>query len=170
MILRGGDSNALFQLEALKYLEKDDAQETASLSQIGKYMRKHRRDIDFDPSKPWQLAYEKKRAKLAIMLAIYLFFNQDNAISKEEEKSLTKIIKREKILLDHSDIDYLQSFTKRKPSEQTFVDYLRVNQFKEDLFEEAKQTIYKDIHREKGYSTILDHLEKAIEDVIKVVK
>ena len=166
----GRDSNALFQLEALKYLDKGDAQETANLSRIGRYMRKHRMGVDFDPNKPWQLAYEKNRAKLAIMLAIYLFFNQDDAISKEEEKSLKKIIKRERILLDNTDIDYLQSFTKRKPTEQTFVDYLTVNQFKEDLFEEAKQTIYKEIHREKGYTTILDHLEKAIEDVIKVAK
>lgn len=160
----------LFAREMLKYQEKGDVQFTAKLSAIAKYMRKHRKDIDFDPNNVWQLAYERNRAKLSLMLLLYLYVNNEGRLSDEEEKQLKKTIKRERIFLQQDDFSFLHDLSTKKPTLLTFTEYLQTNKLKQDIFDAAVKAIHKNIEQKPIYKTLLDKLKENIKDVIAIKK
>jgi len=158
----------LLEREVLKYQEKGDVQLTAKLSAIGKYMRRHRKDIDFDSNNVWQLAYERNRAKLSLMLLLYLFVNNEGRLSKVEEKQLQKTIKRERIFLQQEDFSFLHELSTKKPTLLTFTEYLETNKLRKDIFDAAVKAIHKNIEQKSIYKTLLDELEKSISEVIAI--
>lgn len=154
--------------QSLSYMNKGDYDRQSQLTAIGKYMQKHRKGFSFDPNNIWQLAYERNRAKLAIMLLLYLFFNDDDIVSKNEEKLLKKMIKQEKIFLNKEDSVFLQSLAGKKPTLLTFTEYLETNKLKQDIFDAAVKTNHKYIKQKSIYKTMLDKLEKSISEVIAI--
>lgn len=157
-------------LHNLAYKEENNIQEATNVKAILKYMKKYRTESSFDPNNIWQLAYERNRAKLAIMLILYLYINNDNVLSQKEEKRLQKIIKREKIFLHKEDSLFLNSLATKRPTLQTFIEYLKVNELKQDIFDEAVETIHKDIKSDSDYKALLADLKQNVKEVIKIKK
>lgn len=134
---------------------------SAKSSILALQMKKHSKSKLVNEGNSWQYAYQRNRAKLSVIVLLYLFASDDQVITKKEMRVLKKFLKKESIYLLGEDVTFLYDASKKKPTLSFVMSFIRENTFKQAIFDESIKSIRELIKSNSDYLKLLSELHNA---------
>jgi hypothetical protein len=131
------------------------------------FMKKHKELASGNPNDVWKLEYYKNTTKLALMILLYIFAQDDDDISEKELKKVKKYLRKHRYILEAKDFDEIIELAKSKMTIDIFVKYMEDSGFKVDILDNAILEAKNVVKRSLIYKTYIDELK---EEYVKQVK
>lgn len=114
-----------------------------------------------DPSKEtWEKKYHRNLVKLASMILLYVYSNDDGKVTRKELRHIKKLNKQEESYLNKNDLIEIVKLAKERLTLSSFLKYIELNQYKETIFMEACDRAKKNIIKNAFYYNILEELKE----------
>lgn len=111
-----------------------------------------------NPGNTWESTYHRNKVKLALMVLLYVYSNDDGEISKAELKGIKKLHKGESKYLSLDDQKEIFELASRKMTLDTFIDYIEKNEYQETIFNDACILAKTIINKSGLYLSLLEDL------------
>ena len=131
------------------------------------FMKKHKELASGNPNDVWKLDYYKNTTKLALMILLYVFAQDDDDISEKELKKVKKYLKAHRYILDAKDLDEIIDLAKSKMTIDIFVKYMQDSGFKEDILDNAIFEAKNVVKRSLIYKSYIDELKDSYLETVK---
>lgn len=131
------------------------------------FMKKHKELASGNPNDVWKLGYYKNTTKLALMILLYVFAQDDDDISDKELKKVKKYLKAHHYILDAKDFDEIIDLAKSKMTIEIFTQYMKDSEFKEDILDNAILEAKNVVKKSLTYKLYIDELK---EEYLKTLK
>lgn len=114
----------------------------------------------FDPNDIWKSTYHRNMVKLALMILLYLFSNDDDIITKKELNRIKKLNKRQGKYLSKTERKEILQLASHKMTLSSFLDYISKNEYQELIFNDACSLSKTIIKGNVVYINILEELKQ----------
>lgn len=129
------------------------------------YMQQHGKAMVAPvPGEEWKIEYQKNKIKLATVVLLYLYANDDMVLSKKEMKIFRHYLKQNKGYLSEADTQYMLHLTETTITPETVTTYLSDNNLKFVIFEEATREIHELIKKNIRYIRLASDLKDAVRE------
>ncbi len=112
-----------------------------------------------DP-KAWESGYERNVARLAMMILLYFFGNDDGDVSKKENGIFRKVFKKHNKYLNKDDLELMLKYTEKPLRKQELLDYIKDCGFSQTLVDAAIAEIKPHALKTYEYIKLMDDLVK----------
>ena len=129
-------------------------------SQIGRSIRRHSTGDSLDTKAAWHFETEQTATRLAFLIIVYLFANDDDKISRSEKSSIEKLIANKGNYLEAKDYEDIYSFIQEKPSLKYVIEYINNSTISLDIFDNSIKILRPVIKNKKKYLDLLRDLIK----------
>ncbi|BCR36634.1 hypothetical protein [Mariniplasma anaerobium] len=113
-----------------------------------------------NPNDTWEDIYHRNLVKLALMILLYVYSNDDEKISNEELKNIKRVNKEEKRYLTNDDHMEIYNLAVKKMTLSAFLEYIRQQEYKESIFNDACDRAKKSMIKNRVYDKILADLKE----------
>ena len=114
-----------------------------------------------NPNDKWESIYQRNMVKLALMVLIYTFSEDDGEISRREYAKVKSFFKANKTYLRKEDYDEIEKLFKSKISQHEFLEYLLKNEYEESILNDAIDKANSLIRNSGKYLLVIDELKEA---------
>jgi len=136
---------------------KEDKQEGRAFLQL----EKEDRPYVENPNDNWENIYQRNMVKLALMVLVYTFSEDDGNISRKELAKVKSFFKLNKDYLTKEDYEEIESLFKSRLSQHEFLEYLVKNEYEESILNDAIDKANSLVRSSGKYLLVIDDLKEA---------
>ena len=163
MSLFGKRQRGLLSLIRYKrFVEKreEDRQEGRSFLRL----EKEDRPYVENPNDQWEHIYQRNMVKLALMVLVYAFSEDDDQISRKEYALVKSFFKMNRKYLLKEDYDEIKNLFQTKLSKQEFLDYLEQKEYETSSLNDAIEKASNLLRSSGKYLLVVDELKQAFNE------
>ena len=142
------------------YMSKYKAINPRRADKMARVYKKHGKVEYVNPNETWKDAYHANRVKLALMILLYVYSNDDEKVSRKELKHIKKLNKEEEGYLTKDDQKEIYNLALRKMTLSSFLEYIEQQEYQESIFNDACDRAKKSMIRNRVYDKLLDELKE----------
>ena len=145
-----------------RFVEKreEDRQEGRSFLRL----EKEDRPYVENPNDQWENIYQRNMVKLALMVLVYAFSEDDDQISRKEYAQVKSFFKMNRKYLLKEDYDEIKELFQTKLSKHEFLNYLEQKEYEASSLNDAIEKA-KSLLRSSGkYLLVVDELKQAFNE------
>lgn len=124
-------------------------------------LRKHKEIEEDVKNQNWEDVYQKNLMKLSVMMLLYVFFEDDNELSRFELKRVKKFFRKNTKYLTKSDFKDIERFFETKVKLSDFLDYMDQHGYEISIFNDAVEEVSPVVRYSGKYLLIIHELKKA---------
>ena len=141
-----------------------DRRAQANNSNMARFLRKNKAaPASTDTKAMWEYEYHRNVTKLSFLMLAYLYTQDDDKISRKEERSVKKFLKQKSAYLETSDYRDITKFIDDLPNLSYVMKYINENEIKEKVFKSSVSTVKGLLKYDMRYMVILKDLETRFE-------
>lgn len=148
-------------LLAAMYAEQRRIMYKAGRKQRNFLLKKHKEIEDDIKHQSWEDVYQKNLMKLSVMMLLYVFFEDDNELSRFELKRVKKFFRKHTKYLTKSDFKEIERFFETKVKLKDFLNYMDQHGYEESIFNDAADEVSPVVRYSGKYLLIVHELKKA---------
>ncbi|AUD63609.1 hypothetical protein BK010_08915 [Tenericutes bacterium MO-XQ] len=163
MSLFGRRQRGLLSLIRYKrFVEKreEDRQEGRSFLRL----EKEDRPYVENPNDQWEHIYQRNMVKLALMVLVYAFSEDDDQISRKEYALVKSFFKMNRKYLFKEDYDEIKNLFQTKLSKHEFLDYLEQKEYEASSLNDAIEKASSLLRSSGKYLLVVDELKQAFNE------
>ena len=163
MSLFGKRQRGLLSLIRYKrFVEKreEDRQEGRSFLRL----EKEDRPYVENPNDQWENIYQRNMVKLALMVLVYAFSEDDDKISRKEYAQVKSFFKMNRKYLFKEDYDEIKNLFQAKLSKHEFLDYLEQKEYEASSLNDAIEKASSLLRSSGKYLLVVDELKQAFNE------
>jgi hypothetical protein len=163
MSLFGKRQRGLLSLIRYKrFVEKreEDRQEGRSFLRL----EKEDRPYVENPNDQWEHIYQRNMVKLALMVLVYAFSEDDDQISRKEYAQVKSFFKMNRKYLRKEDYDEIKNLFQTKLSKHEFLDYLEQKGYEVNSLNDAIEKASSLLRSSGKYLLVVDELKQAFNE------
>ena len=163
MSLFGKRQRGLLSLIRYKrFVEKreEDRQEGRSFLRL----EKEDRPYVENPNDQWENIYQRNMVKLALMVLVYAFSEDDDKISRKEYAQVKSFFKMNRKYLFKEDYDEIKNLFQTKLSKHEFLDYLEQKEYEASSLNDAIEKASSLLRSSGKYLLVVDELKQAFNE------
>ncbi len=163
MSLFGRRQRGLLSLIRYKrFVEKreEDRQEGRSFLRL----EKEDRPYVENPNDQWENIYQRNMVKLALMVLVYAFSEDDDKISRKEYAQVKSFFKMNRKYLFKEDYDEIKNLFQTKLSKHEFLDYLEQKEYEASSLNDAIEKASSLLRSSGKYLLVVDELKQAFNE------
>ena len=154
-------SNRSGLLHAMK-LEERRRMIKEGQKQRGFFLRKRTQIVDDIKHQSWESVYKKNMNKLAVMILLFVFFEDDDQLSRVEYRRIRKFFRKHAHYLDKKDFKDIEKFFETKVRQQDLINYMDQHGYESSIFNEAADEVIPIIRASGKYMLIIYELKKTL--------
>ena len=141
-------------------MTNEDRRVRSHQSGLARFLRRNRKaPAPSDAKAIWEFEYQRNITRLSFLILIYLYTQDDDIISSQEERSINKILKQKSAYLKSSDYSDITKFIDNLPDITYVMNYINENNIKDKVFNNSISAVKSLIAQDKRYIDILNTLE-----------
>ena len=138
-----------------------DAKDETDTSRAALYFKKHNKPVVNDSQSAWQYESDRNKVKLALIVLLYLFENDEEGLTQKELKVINKYRKKESSVLTEEDAKSIHELSQESMTLDTIKAFLKDNNLGYELFDNASWEIHNLIKKNMRHiKTILQLREE----------
>ena len=155
-------SNRSGLLHAMK-LEERRRMIKEGQKQRGFFLRKRTQIEDDIKHQSWEGVYKKNMNKLALMILLFVFFEDDGQLSRAEYRRIRKFFRKHTHYLDKKDFKDIEKIFETKVKKQDLISYMDQHGYELSIFNEAADEVIPIVRASGKYMLIIYELRKDYE-------
>lgn len=126
------------------------------------FLLRKKSEIEDDIKKQsWEDIYQKNLMKLSVMMLLYVYFEDDNELSRFELKRVKKFFRKHTKYLTKQDFKEIERFFETKVKLRDFLDYMDQHGYEISIFNDAVNEVSPVVRYSGKYLLIVHELKKA---------
>ena len=127
------------------------------------YLTKKTQIEDDINNQSWEDVYKKNMNKLAVMILLFVFFEDDDKLSRVEYRRIRKFFRKHTSYLDKKDFKDIEKFFETKVKKQDLINYMDQHGYESSIFNEAADEVVPIVRDSGKYMLIIYELRKDYE-------
>lgn len=152
-------SNRSGLLHAMKLEERRRMLKEGRKQRVFFLMKKTQVEDDIK-NQSWENVYKKNMNKLAVMILLYVFFEDDDKLSRVEYRRIRKFFRKHAQYLDKKDFKDIERFFETKVRQQDLINYMDQHGYESSIFNEAADEVIPVVRVSGKYMLIIYELRK----------
>lgn len=114
-----------------------------------------------NPNVTWSESYQKNVVKLAVMVLLYTYSEDDGKISGKEYRKIKGFFKTYNMYLTQKDYHEIEKLFKTRLTQLEFLEYLEQHDYEESTLLDAISVVHDMIRKSGKYLLAIDELKQA---------